>query len=60
VPVRVPESVSGRKAAHREFNLTVGKLPPVLDYGNKSAWCGLIDDLASLVAGRIDRQRKFL
>jgi hypothetical protein len=49
----------GQKAAHGELNLTVGKLAPVLDYRNESVRGGLIDDLASLIAGRIDRQRKF-
>src|SRR5271169_1828897 len=53
-------SVRGRKTAHAELNLTVGKLTPVLDYGNESARRGLIDDFASLISGRVDGKRKSL
>src|SRR5271169_3278777 len=53
-------SVRGRKAAHGELNLTVRKLTPVLDDRHKSAWCGSIDDLTGLIAGRVERQRKSL
>ena len=52
--------VSRRQPSHREFDLPVGKLTPILDDGHVPAGGICIEDLARLWAGLRDRQRKRL
>jgi hypothetical protein len=41
--------------SHREFNLTVGKLPPVFNDGRVSRLRKLIEDFAGFQAGGFNR-----
>jgi hypothetical protein len=41
--------------SHREFNLTVGKLPPVFNDGRVSSLRKLIEDFAGFQAGGFNR-----
>jgi hypothetical protein len=53
-------SVRTRQVSHREFNLTVRKLPPVLDDWYETALRKLIDEFTNFTASRVNRQRKYL
>jgi hypothetical protein len=53
-------SVRGRQVSHREFNPTVGELPPILNDWYDTALRKLIDDFAGFAASRVNRQRKYL
>src|SRR6266704_4988371 len=53
-------SVRGRQPSHRKLDLSVGKLPPVLDDWQVTALRRLTDDFAGLQTDRINRQRKDL
>jgi hypothetical protein len=53
-------SVRSRQVSHREFDLTVGELPPILDDGHVSTSRKLIDDFTCFTAGRVNRQLEYL
>jgi hypothetical protein len=53
-------SVRGRQVSHREFNLTVGKLPPILDDRRVASLWHLIEDFAGFPTGCIDWQLEYL
>src|SRR6202790_4490637 len=53
-------SVRGRQVAQRKLDLTVGKLPPVLDDRRIISLRRLIEDLAGFAAGCIDGQLEYL
>ena len=53
-------SVRSRQVSHREFDLTVGKLPPVFDHCHVSGLRKLIEDFAGFQTRRIDRKREYL
>jgi hypothetical protein len=53
-------SVRSRQVSHREFDLTVGKLPPVFDNSRVSDLRELIEDFAGFATSRINRQREYL
>jgi hypothetical protein len=44
---------------HRELDLTVGKLPPILDDGDVTSLRHLIEDFASFAASCLDRQFEY-
>ena len=52
-------SVRGRQVSQRELDLTVGKLPPVLDDRRVISLRRLIEDLAGFAAGCIDGQLEY-
>src|ERR1700730_6302856 len=52
-------SVRGRQVPQRELDLTVGKLPPVLDDRRVISLRRLIEDLAGFAAGCIDGQLEY-
>src|SRR6266436_9783818 len=52
-------SVRGRQVPHRELDLTVGKLPPVLDDGRVVSLRSLIDDFAGFPTRGVDRQLEY-
>src|SRR6266404_6392737 len=52
-------SVRGRQVPHRELDLTVGKLPPVLDDGSVISLRSLIDDFAGFPTRGVDRQLEY-
>jgi hypothetical protein len=45
--------------AHREFDLAVGKLPPILDDGNVTSLRSLIEDFAGFAASSLDGQLEY-
>jgi hypothetical protein len=51
--------VSRRQVSHREFDLTVRKLPPILDNRQVSGLRTLIKDFTSFQTRRINRQREY-
>jgi hypothetical protein len=53
-------SVRGRQVPHGEFNLAVGKLPPILDDRRVASLGHLIEDFAGLPTGCIDWQLEYL
>src|SRR5882762_1275152 len=56
----VTRSVGGRQVPHRELNLAVGELPPVLDDGRVISLRSLIDDFAGFPASGVDGQLEYL
>src|SRR5882757_5678387 len=48
------------QVSHREFDLTVGKLPPVFDNSRISDLRKLIEDFAGFATSRVNRQREYL
>src|ERR1700682_2588069 len=52
-------SVCSGQVPQREFDLTIGKLPPVLDDRRVISLRRLIEDFAGLAAGCIDRQLEY-
>src|SRR5229473_7253989 len=53
-------SVRGRQVSHRELDLAVGKLPPVLDDGRVISLRSLIDDFAGFATRGVDGQLEYL
>jgi hypothetical protein len=53
-------SVRGRQVPHRELNLTVGKLPPVLNDRRVISPRSLVDDFAGFQTGGVDGQLEYL
>src|SRR5258706_7271485 len=53
-------SVRGPQVSHREFNLAVGKLPPVLDDGREVALRKLIEDFAGFATSFLNWQLEYL
>ena len=51
--------VSRRQVSHREFDLAVRKLPPILDNRQVSGLRTLIKDFTSFQTRRINRQREY-
>jgi len=45
---------------YRKFDLTVGKLPPLLDDWREAALWRLVDNFAGFAASCVERQRKDL
>jgi len=52
--------VRGPQVSHREFNLTVGKLPPVLDDRREVSLRELIKDFAGFATSFLDWQLEYL
>jgi hypothetical protein len=53
-------SVRGPQVSHREFNLTVGKLPPVLDDRREVSLRKLIEDFAGFATSFLNWQLEYL
>jgi len=57
---RLMPSIRSGKIPNCEFDLTVGKLPPILNRRREAVLGNLIDNLAGFATSRLNRQRKYL
>jgi len=53
-------SVRGPQVSHREFNLAIGKLPPVLDDRREVSLRELIEDFAGFATSFLNWQLEYL
>jgi hypothetical protein len=53
-------SIRSGKVPYCKFNLTVGKLPPILNGWRKAILRVLIDNLACFAASRVNGQPKYI
>ena len=55
---RLVPSIRSGKVPNCEFDLTVGKLPPILNGRREAVLGNLIDNLAGFATSRVDQQQR--